>query len=739
MWTSKPTVARSRADLASLKRVLEAPGAALPIRALHTSILPVSRRRAVATVVAHHRGDVQGDMGARQFSLAPTRSRLAIIPVTSLVLVTTLVACGSLLSLRNDYYDADGAAGAVGAVGGAGGRPPATLACDVAPPVNAFAGTAAGRVETFPTVEGAQLVHGVGVFAYDEQGTAQLDLVRDLGASFVNTDLPWGDAEKAAGQFALPDSMQKFMDACRDNHLALVVVADYPSPFDTTTLTAASDVAAGQRDIAVNESVGQVAPPANHLRKSGDNAPNLVADANWADFGALIEHADAATNTLTLAAPLAVDLRQGDALDLVTLRYPSVGSDDPTNPSIAAYGTFVDFLAQQMVANQLQGRILIDSTYGFVTPPRLWGCRALFFDSPPAGSVCATKGATNFAFANHFFTTAPPPGITYEWADTIWDTTNTLNNGPLNPEPTAAVAQSTVAWEFSGLLGYNPEDHAWSPSCLATHAEPDIEKACALPNTLSGDVAIAAKRGLEQQSARGWSAKRDGLIYLDTSYIGDDVDGSTARFGLRAYLEYQALGYENLSFHLSELTDSSLSNSPYDAIRDMMTDLAVVANASNPADPAPTIASYAGSRWPLSAVTIAGKYDTGEAKNSYLIALWQRTYTADPGGFPKLLRPQAAAVTLGIPTGWKVANAVNLVTRACVPVNGAGDAPSLPVNDDPLFVYVVPAPLGSSERPVSRAHHRRRESRLAQRCRTPRRRATPRRCSRRPRGRTMGR
>lgn len=502
------------------------------------------------------------------------------------------------------------------------------------------------------------------------------------GATEVRMQFDWNLVENMDGQLQLRPAMQKSLDLCVQNGLQPLVIAAYGPPRTAVgDLTVTADTPAGATTIPVSGALGAIKTPYCHVTKA--DGTQIVAEGKWAYYGALIDGVDG--NSITLAAKTKAALPAGTMLRVNRLLYPSVATADPNDPSMVAFGRYVNFLAGEISRRGLTGKVEL-----WNEPPWAhdrWDARGGFYDSPPPG---ITAQSPNWGMLQRIMAQTPPRGVTYIWGGAH----KSGSRGALKLPRQLALrspGQENVEDSFHPY-GETPEWHAWDPDCLSTSK---LSSGCGLEGSSprSNMAVLRKSRLLAKGRTAGYSVTEVGIPSADQSV--------KARYDLRAFLVYLSLGAERIDFYrLADAPGSfafvdintQAALQPYTAIKALMEKIQTMAlpPADSNENDLPSVEAYQGS-FPLLTIPIVGRSSAREARNRILFVSYQRTYPSPGGKWVKMPSPPPAPVRVRMPSGYSAVRAWNLVSGDNVSLSGSGANVSYSVSDDPVAVEMVPA------------------------------------------------
>jgi hypothetical protein len=554
--------------------------------------------------------------------------------------------------------------------------------------------------------------HGLG-FNVHPAHEWEFALAKDAGATEVRFGVSWDMValDDAGAPFALDrgdaGASETALGYCTKYGLEPLVVAAYGPP--RTELPAPltfSSLAQNGTCIGVNEAI-PAAVTSNFAvgtwyigRKETTGYNGLItADGTSAYYGALITALGCngelgPPHSVRVSSPVTLTLLANDILGITRIAFPSVTTESPSDPSLVAFATYAEVLANRIGAHGLTGRVEIWNEPPWAHDP--WDCRARFFGSQDAGVACESP---NFGMAATLFGSNPPAGVRYVWSGTQKSGFHSLLGQryqvAMGGGPTQSQA-SVFASETLHPYGASPEWAAWLPACIATATDRDWAR-CYLagtpgPTDNEPSLKLAVVLANEHQADAGWSLPHD--ISETGIFLGStDADNlAKARFAARTYLTYLSLGLARVNFY--RLWDAPAVNGTSRGTSYSFTDPGWNADAGGAAQPqaaftaiaglvadtmrlettpasaplAPMVASYQGT-YPLMYVPIYGT-SSGNSNPSVLFVSWQRSYPVPPdGGTPSTLKQSDwVSSTASPPAGYRVTGARNVTTRECVPV-----------------------------------------------------------------------
>ena len=444
---------------------------------------------------------------------------------------------------------------------------------------------------------------------------------------------------------------------------------------------------------------------------------------------------DASHATLSLASALIISLPAGASEYTINeILYPSAATTSPTDPSVEAFDNYVGFLARDMASYDLSGDIEIWNEPPWAADP--WDTRGDMYDPalwPGAQQPGPNSQYTpNYGFVADLQHRTFPTGITATWNGTSGGgTASVLGTGMYQNTGEYLYQPSTlVTKESFHPYGITPEEANWDTTCLATAAAATRYPAnnpylCLLSGEHNTNFVYSAF--LDAQAKLKNPAYGIGHSVTETG-VGSSLAGlriPQARFIMRQYLAYEGNGVTPVEFFelagggsgtdygfVTEITNTGFftPNPSYTALSGFMADIKPLSNlpvtAYSPAGLA-SVTSYTGT-FPLSSVHMVGSR-IGATMNSEVFAVWQRSHTACDAALSNCgyvdtwltqPSPDAAPVTINIPSGMKVTEVVNLTTREPVNYTTSGQQITFNIADDATEVIIDPAADNLSSSPA---------------------------------------
>jgi hypothetical protein len=509
-----------------------------------------------------------------------------------------------------------------------------------------------------------------------------------------------------------------------------VIVAAYGAPYQhVSTLNVMSAAGIGDYTIHVKPAAGSSFPACPHTTcevyqittDAGHKTTNsfVTKAGSWAYGGSLVVSTDGSAGTITLASALTVALPATnlsaaayDQLSVNQLLYPPVRTNSVTDPSIIAYaglqgasqqgsycdhfpanGGYAPFLACAIYNQGLTGKVEIWNEPPWGHDP--WDQASKFYDKLPAG---VKELPVQDGFAASLQTQRPPGNVRYiSAAAEKSGGSSVLGSRFVNP--TAAQVEASLSSESFHPYGNNPEDGMWDPACLAA-ATASKAMSCFLPGMHKGSNAKIAIWQKQQKPELHFEQDITETGYIATYDAINNLASPSqivkARFNLRQFLGYEALGLPHINFYRWADKDALFGfvdiatqqpTASYHSFKTMMQKIAAITGTgtTTPISALPSITGYSGA-YALGAAYIRAT----DSSNATLVTCWQMSATT--GTWSTLTSPVAGTVTMQLPTGKKPGGIYNLNSGSSfVPAlswNAATRVATFTVEDDPVVVLV---------------------------------------------------
>jgi hypothetical protein len=593
-----------------------------------------------------------------------------------------------------------------------------------------------GSVELLGTTTAEQVSRGLGFVVPQPSQDWEFAAAAKAGATHVRFQCSWNKVEKQAappnntssGFVQDPDCVSGF-NSSRSRGLKVTVVAAYGPPFhQILAVTVPGGAPGGATSLRIEfasgtggASIANVAFPYNYI--IGSDGTQFTRRHNYAgSFITGVKITDSIHATLTLASAVSKPLpaNRTARYKINEILYPSVNSWDASDSSIEAYARYVSFLASDMASRGIKGEIEIWNEPAWDDDS--WDARGYLYDALPEGNVFSP----NYGFAANLQDIALPKGISLIWAGTEKSGSESLMFAA-DKKPAVSIREPVTNFSSESFhpYGNTPEGMMWTDACLkgtihSFPARPDAYRKCYLVGEKTGSNFIWASQ--YSLAARSQNSTYGIAHSITETGIAPPVVGlrtAQARFNMRQFIGYQALGITPIEFYsigdTTQAADPNYSfvdpaggstytaNPSFRAMSGFMADVRPISNApvtSLTSASLPSVATYRGT-YPLSTVHIVGSR-AGATANSDLFVVWQRSYTpgcAANGGtdaascnnlWIEQASPVAAPVTVNIPIKMRVTSVLNADTRAKVSYSSSGQLIAFNVADDPIEILVDP-------------------------------------------------
>lgn len=519
----------------------------------------------------------------------------------------------------------------------------------------------------------AQLGVNMGNFVDD----AHVALAMSMGATLLRTQFSWDLAENyATGAFALTTSWQAFLASCAARGAKPVIVAAYSGPRQTIgTLTVSAPVASGSpagTPIPVQAYAFTIQPNSTDFAggstfTSSTGVGNLTSLDEWVGMPITA----AASGSIQISKALSRSLAIGDKINIQRARYgiPLSNSD----PGVAAYGRYVQWIAQQIAAAGCKGYVCVWNEYEW--PHDHWSAPNSLYDTGGPSTIGARMGP----FLQNLQTLSLPSGVK-------------LINGVTDKSGSNSIAGTQVhspganfAYEGAHTYG-QPEYQCWD--LYATDS--GGYEALNVPDTSSNFRGMAHTQDVTP--GQSWPD----VMFTET---GEDTANDTiqARSNARRVLCRWGLGSPSCIYVLDDnsapgsvtysIAPRSTTRQSYTALQRIMQVLGRMGtNAFRAA--VPDVVAWNTDGWPLMVTRIRGN----TSGHSVLFA-WQRTFDLNDNTWPTIPSPPAQTAQVGVPPGLQVAECFDVVTGSTVTPTGpdGNRLLSLPVTDNPVAVRFAPS------------------------------------------------
>jgi hypothetical protein len=595
-----------------------------------------------------------------------------------------------------------------------------------------------GSVELLGTTTAEQVSGGLGFVVPQPSQDWEFAAAAQAGATHVRFQCSWNNVEKqsappkntSSGFVQDPDCVSGFKSA-RRRGLKVTVVAAYGPPFhQILAVTVPGGAPVGATSLRVEfargtggDTLANIAFPYDYM--IGSDGSQFTRRHNYAgSFITSVRITDSTHATLTLASAVTRHLPADRATryKINEILYPSVNSWDASDSSIEAYARYVSFLASDMASRGIKGEIEIWNEPAWDDDS--WDARGYLYDTFPQGDVFSP----NYGFAANLQNIALPKGISLIWAGTEKSGSESLMFAAYKkPAVTISEPVTNFSSESFHPYGNTPEGMMWTDACLkgTIHTfptRPDAYQKCYLVGEKTGSNFIwASQYSLATQSRSPTYGIAHSITETGITPPVVGLRAAQARFNMRQFIGYQALGITPIEFYsIGDTTQPAepnysfvdpaggstyTANPSFKAISGLMADVKSISNrpVTLPTTASlPSVATYQGT-YPLGTVHVVGSR-AGATANSDLFVVWQRSYTpgcAANGGTDSAScnnswiqqpSPVAGPVTVNIPLKMRVTSVLNADTRATVSYTISGQRIAFNVADDPIEVLVDPMP-----------------------------------------------
>jgi hypothetical protein len=585
------------------------------------------------------------------------------------------------------------------------------------------------QVTTVRSLGATTAAHALAGLGWSLNPTSQWEFraAAAAGATHARFQCSWGDAYGGRGGggelqsppphnvsqgYEMPAGCAQGIAYSKQYGLKPTILAAYGPPYEQIlTLTLTSAAAAGATSLQVSfasgrggDSLRTIAYPYDYIAQAGGSGFLSPKHSYAGTLISGIALSGASHATISLASAMQTAVPAGASFIVSRVLYPSIATDTASDPSIRAFAGFVRYLGSQCATARISCEIELWNEPPW--PDECWDNRIDCFDSSRHPEFKQEPNGPNWGIAAALQSSTPIPGVTYNWAGTNKSGDNTVLS------PSMQQYSRVPFTEPAGLMntesfhpyGNNPEDNMWSGPCLVALRTVWDWSRCNVISTSSSNASEGAARSILAQRIN--PSYGIGHSITETGFPGTAGDNAhKARYIVRQFLGFMAANVQYVEFYRMYDTDTttdfsfvSVSNGTatalpaYTALAGLMSDVAAIKNApvtSYSTSTLGSVTSYSGS-YPLNIVHLVGSR-SGDTQNSDFIAVWQMSYLPGDRGWGTLASPAAAPVTITLPTGRKVAQAVNLDTRAMVTYTLSGQRVTFSVSDDPVEVLLEPS------------------------------------------------
>ena len=464
-----------------------------------------------------------------------------------------------------------------------------------------------GNVQPLGVIPASQPLAGLG-FNIDPLNEWEFQLAAAAGTTHVRFQCGWNATEtqtappqnqNTSTPYVLQSDCQSGLALAKKYGMHPTIIAAYGSPYHAILSVAVpGGASAGSTSINVQfasgvggDTMASLAPFTDTIIAA--NGSQISARNSYA--GALItgvNQTDPTHATLTLASALTSAL-PANSTTLYTISeylHPPAATFSPSDPSVIAFTKYAQFLAQSIAAAGLTGDVELWNEPPWAPDP--WDERANFYDAFPGVISPGPQGPSlaNWGFVAALQGQTPIPGVTYTWAGTNKSGDNSVLNPSMLANTGVSFTQPATTVTSESLHPYtnNPEDSAWSQSCLegtikAYPLAPLYFMPCNLVSTSQSNSLLVEQESLVQKSRNSsWGISHEITEAGFSLGLGDTAH--QARYTTRIFLAFQAAGVTPLEFYRLydpsaqqlTFTDPTTQNPlpSYTAIAGLMSDLA---------------------------------------------------------------------------------------------------------------------------------------------------------------------
>jgi hypothetical protein len=571
-------------------------------------------------------------------------------------------------------------------------------------------GPSVTTVQDLGTVTAAQAANGLG-FNVDPNVSWEFQMAEAAGSTWVRFDCGWGGVEvqtpeNTSGGYQLPSNCAQGLANSATYNQHPQVNALYGPPYQRlANPDVTADVTTGSYTIPTSagsgDTLAQLAATCfdtqSKPRCEITLADNTQITNRWDYSGSLVSAIDVGSGTITLASATSIPIPAGTTLTINQLLYSPillpVGGPFLSDPSTQAYVNYARYLAGQIAAYGISGDVDLYNEPNWIGGYWLHG--QLLYDNPPAATLPTDDVNTGVALA--VAAGNPIPGVQFMSNFTnVTGFASVLANLAMTTKYTTIPHLQEISSEAFHPYGNNPEDHFWSTACL-------LQNAATLPSVPSCSlVGGAPSSNFKSAVMYSFQPAAMGGIPHSISETGSapQLPDVTARFDLRQYVGFQALGVTPILFFKMSYAGTldwvdETNQQPYQDYTDFMSLMADFRSiAAPPITPAgaylgPVVTSYLG-YYPIDTATFIGAASSTDRVNSVLYFTWQQTYVTS-GNWYQMTSPPAVPITITIPSGTTVAKVVDSVTLSAVSYTLSGTSLTYNVADNPIEVLLIPA------------------------------------------------
>lgn len=519
------------------------------------------------------------------------------------------------------------------------------------------------RVAHFPLRRSGDCEFGYNA---DLTNISAIELAAAGGATSIRYHPGWENQESySTGEFSMSAALTAGLTRCGELGVKPTLVAGYGPPRSTVaTLTVTAATAAGAKVIPVSGALAAIEVPYCHLARSDGN---IDIATKRAYYGALITAVDTQAGTVTIAAPTTVDLAQGATVKVNRLRYPSIASTDPDDPSVQAFIRYCEWLADRIATLAGEGYVCLWNETLWTNDP--WNARISFHDPFPTPTAGLPDTGRMDPILRAAQAVTLPAGVRFINGATDKSGSNgVVIRGTIDQ---ATVAR-TVPLESIHPYGQNPEHHLWDPYTV-------IGNEYALIDSLGpSNFRWLARQNDLHRSTNGFAPD---LCITETGALTAN-DTAQARFLLRQVLAWWGCGVSPVQVYSLTATGDlavapGLTPRPAYTALQRLTSTVSDLGGGGTAESVPLLVGWSGDRWQAASVGIYG----GSGSIRFL---WQRTTDTNLDAWATRSSPPPATATVQV--AGEVAEVVNLRTGDAVTYTLDGSLLSVAVADDPIAI-----------------------------------------------------
>lgn len=503
-----------------------------------------------------------------------------------------------------------------------------------------------------------------------------LELMKAAGATIIRCQPAWSNVENATtGVLTLDATTKNFLKFCKElGGLKPMFVAGYGPPWSNPlTLTVKEDVAVGATDIPVTASQATLETMIVHKDFLIKGSTQLTAQKNpggWAYYGTALRSVNAPAGTIKLGSKTNLELKAGDVLTVNRLRYKLLQSETITDEEPAAYLRYVQFLAESIANEGLEGYINIWNEHIWANDR--WDCGYSLFEEPPEMlHIGRNKPQLKAVIAATL-----PKGVVCQ-------------NGATDKSGAGCVKSQVIAitqkQAEENLPDENIHDYGSNPEQSMVH-----------PNYLSGEFNFAY---LNPEDDTGnfslilRSQQRNGLeevmgIMASECGTTETDDTKQAIYLLRRIISHFGLKIASIIYTFADnnakfpvVNPTTLAPRPaYTAIKQLMELVNALGGDGGSPSSAPTLVGAPDTPYPLLTTALYGK-------NGGVTFVYQRTFRTVETIWPEIASPATTIARFDLPEKYAVKEVINVRTGAAVVFERAGRLLTVKgIGDEPIAI-----------------------------------------------------